>query len=422
MLDDLVLEVEVRLDTNHEHLVEGGAHLHEGGFSRRGMDDDLRDHRIILGRDPVAGIESGIDADAVAGRQMQVFHDTRARHEVLRRDFRVDAALDGMSTRLHILLREAQRFARRDTDLFDDEIGAGHHLRHAMLHLDSRVHLHKVEVPLRVHDELDGACIGILYGLRREDRTAVHLGTGFVIDSRGWRLLDQLLVISLDGAVTVAEGDDMTEVIRHDLDLDVARLLDIALDIHGVIAEGVCGLALCETELKLEFILGCRDTHALAAATGGGLDDHRVPDLAGELLSGLRVVDRLACARNDRHAGIHHRLPGMGLVAHAVDDVGLRTDKGDAIFLTAAYELTVLRQEAIARMDRIGAGVDGCRDELVHIQIVVLRRTFSDTDPLIRELRMQTVLVLLRVDRDTLDAHVPAGPDDADRDFASIGN
>ena len=229
-------------------------------------------------------------------------------------------------------------------------------------------------------------------------------------------------MISLDGAVTIAEGDDIAEGIRHDLDLDVARLLDIALDVHGVITEGVCGLALCEAELKLKFILGRRDTHALSAATGGGLDNHRIPDLAGKLLSGLCIVDRLACARNDRHAGIHHRLPGMGLVAHAVDNVGLRTDKGDAVFLTAAYELTVLRQEAIARMDRIGAGVDGCRDELVHIQVVVLRRTFSDTDPLIRKLRVQTVLVLLRVDRDTLDAHVPTGPDDADRDLASIGN
>ena len=386
------------------------------------MDDDLRDHRIILGRDPVAGIEPGIDTDAVAGRQMQVLHDTRARHEVLRRDFRVDAALDGMSTRLHLLLGEAQRFARRDTDLFNDEIGAGHHLGDAMLDLDSCVHLHEVEVPLRVHDELDGTCICILYGLRRENRTAVHLGTGLVGDRRGWRLLDQLLVIPLDGAVTIAEGDDMTEGIRHDLDLDMARLLDITLDVHGVITEGVCRLALCEAELELEFILGRRDTHALSAATGGGLDDHRVPDLAGELLSGLRVVDRLACARNDRHAGIHHRLPGMGLVAHAVDDVGVRTDKGDAVFLTAAYKLTVLRQEAIARVDRIGTGVDGRRDELVHIQVVVFRRTLSDADPLIRELRVQTVLVLLRVDRDTLDAHVPAGPDDADRDLASIGN
>ena len=386
------------------------------------MDDDLRDHRIILGRDPVAGIETGIDADAVAGRQMQVLYHTRARHEVLRRNLCIDSALDGMSTWLHIFLCEAQRFTRRDTDLFDDEIGAGHHLRHAMLHLDSRVHLHKVEVPLRVHDELDGACIGILYGLRREDRTAVHLGTGFVVDGRGWRLLDQLLVIPLDGAVTIAEGDDMTEVIRHDLDLDVARLLDIALDVHGIIPEGVCRLALCEAELKLEFILRCRDAHALAAAPGGGLDDHRIPDLTGELLSGLGIVDRLAGARNDRHAGIHHRLPGMGLVAHAVDDVRIRSDKGDAVFLTAAYELTVLRQEAIARVDRIGTGVDGRRDELVHIQVVVFRRTLSDTDSLIRELRMQTVLVLLRVDRDTLDAHVPAGPDDADRDLASIGN
>ena len=112
----------------------------------------------------------------------------------------------------------------------------------------------------------------------------------------------------------------------------------------------------------------------------------------------------------------------MRLVAHAVDDVRIRSDKGDAVFLTAAYELTVLRQEAIARVDRIGTGVDGRRDELVHIQVVAFRRTLSDADPLIRELRVQAVLVLLRVDRDTLDAHVPAGPDDADRDLASIGN
>src|SRR2546426_5798876 len=41
--------------------------------------------------------------------------------------------------------------------LLAHEIDAGHQLGHGVLDLKTRVHLEEVEVPLRVHEELDGA-------------------------------------------------------------------------------------------------------------------------------------------------------------------------------------------------------------------------------------------------------------------------
>ena len=47
---------------------------------------------------------------------------------------------------------------------------------------------------------------------------------------------------------------------------------------------------------------------------------------------------------------------GLDLVAHDADVLGARADEGDAVRFEDLGELGVLRQEAVARMDRVGAG------------------------------------------------------------------
>ena len=111
------------------------------------MRDDLAEQRIVVRRHARSGLDVRIDADALAGRPARVRDASGAGHEVVVRVFRIDAAFDGPARR-GAAADCAQRaaLARRDRDLLGDEVEAGHHLGHRMLHLDARVHLEEVEL------------------------------------------------------------------------------------------------------------------------------------------------------------------------------------------------------------------------------------------------------------------------------------
>ena len=63
-------------------------------------------------------------------------------------------------------------------------------------------------------------------------------------DRRRGRLLDELLVAALDRAVALAEVDDVAVGVGEDLHLDVARVLEVALDVDGRVGEVRPALAL----------------------------------------------------------------------------------------------------------------------------------------------------------------------------------
>ena len=80
--------------------------------------------------------------------------------------------------------------------------------------------------------------------LRGVDDDAAHLAAHLLGQRRRRRLLDQLLVPALDRALALAEVDDVAVVIAEDLELDVARRLDVLLDVDVADAERRLGLAL----------------------------------------------------------------------------------------------------------------------------------------------------------------------------------
>ena len=71
------------------------------------------------------------------------------------------------------------------------------------------------------------------------------------------RLFEQLLVAALDRALALAEVDDRAVMIAEDLELDVARVLDVLLDVDVADAERRFRLALRGLE-RLAQLLRCR--------------------------------------------------------------------------------------------------------------------------------------------------------------------
>ncbi len=122
---------------------------------------------------------------------------------------------------------------------------------------------------------------------------SVSSDAGGLIDGRAGRLLDDLLMTPLHGAVALADVDAVAVVVDEHLDLDVARLLEPLLEVQRVVAEGGAGFGATHRQGLLELTRRAHHAHALATAARGRLDEQRITDAFGLLECMLRR--RAAC-------------------------------------------------------------------------------------------------------------------------------
>ena len=113
------------------------------------MGDDLADHGIVVRRHGVTRVHVRVDADARPAGWV-VGSDAPRRRRELVGILGVDAALDGVAAEQHVLLAQAQLFARGDADLLLHQVHAGDHFRHRVLDLDARIHFDEIELRVLV--------------------------------------------------------------------------------------------------------------------------------------------------------------------------------------------------------------------------------------------------------------------------------
>ena len=152
----------------------------------------------------------------------------------------------------------------------------------------------------------------------------------------------------------------MSIAIDCDLDLDVAVLVEPFLEVERVVAERGLGLAAAHLEHRFELARRAHHAHALAAAAGRWLDQHRIADPLGLGQRVLVVAEHPVRARDRRQAVGAQQLARAGLAGESLEDVGRRADERQAMGRDDFGEALVLGQEAVARMDRIAPG-DECR-------------------------------------------------------------
>ena len=85
-------------------------------------------------------------------------------------------------------------------------------------------------------------------------------------------------------------------------------------------------------------------------------------------------------------------------------------------------EVRPLGKEAVAGMDRLGAVVGGQLDDLLQLQVRLAGRRGPDVEGLVGVAGVDGVAVGVRVHGDRADAQLAAGPEDAHRDLAAIGD
>ena len=164
------------------------------------------------------------------------------------------------------------------------------------------------------------------------------------------------------------------------------------------------------------------DAHAASAAARDRLDHDRVADLLGHRQRFLLVIDHSLRARRRGHA----RFLGQGaadrLVLQRVHGPGGWADEPDIAALANVRKVGVFRKEPVARVDGVHIGDFGGADDPVNPQIALRGGRFADADGFIRHLHVHGIGIRLRIDRHGADVQFLAGPDDADGDFAAIGD
>ena len=227
---------------------------------------------------------------------------------------------------------------------------------------------------------------------------------------------------ALDRALTLVEMEDRARRVAEDLDLDVARTVQVLLHVEVAAAERRLGAPGRGRERGRHVLRPVHPRHADPAAAGRSFQDHRVADIARGDLRLACVHHGLRAPGDHGHARRGHEPARLDLVAHRLDRLRRRPDEHEAGPPARLGEAPVLGEEAIARMDRVGARLARRIEDALDVEVALARRRRADRHRAVGVPHVERVAVRLRVHRDGLDAELAAGAEHAPRDLSPVSD
>ena len=385
------------------------------------MRDDLGQQRVVERRHRRADAHAGVDADRAG--EVERRHDARRGQEARRGVLGDDPQLHRPAVEAHVRLREPQRLAGRDAQLLLDEVEARHGLGHRVLHLQAGVDLEEEERPV-----------------------ARRAGTP---PSRRWRTPRSARAAGPprpsppgSGRVTAGDGDSSISFWcrRWTLHSRSPRWTSVPWASPRIWTSTCRGRARYRSSSSRSSPNDAaasrraassassssdglaHDPHPAAAAPGARLHQQRVPDLAGVRAQGLVAGVLAVVAGQDGHpARLGQRL-GPRLVAEGAHGGGRRPDPRQPGVRARVGEVGALAEEAVARVDRLGAGRRGRREDRVDPQVALGGRSRADAHGLVGRPDVRRRPVGVGVDGDRADPEPAARAHDPQRDLAAVGH
>jgi hypothetical protein len=211
--------------------------------------------------------------------------------------------------------------------LSSDNVDTSNFLSDGVLDLNSGVDLDEVVAVLLINQELGGTSVAVVDGFGESD-SVVQDGLASLFGQvlcRG--KLDDLLVASLDTAVTLEQVDDVTVAVTQKLDFNVLGAVQEALDEDGAVTKGRLGFGCGTLEGLLELLLLPDDSHTTTTTTKGSLDDDGESVLVGEALDFFELLDGAVGAGNDGDLALDGELTGRDLVTESINGVRGRANE-----------------------------------------------------------------------------------------------
>src|SRR5262245_22638086 len=139
-------------------------HAIDRGISRRSVDDELRQHRIVEKPDVACHLDASVPSDARSRWHVQIGNVAGRWQEPVRWVFARDATLDCPAARNDFFLLERKSLSRGNANLPLHEVDPGDQLRHWVLDLEASVHLEEVELPVAVQQNLTRPRVALARG------------------------------------------------------------------------------------------------------------------------------------------------------------------------------------------------------------------------------------------------------------------
>ena len=227
---------------------------------------------------------------------------------------------------------------------------------------------------------------------------------------------------ALHRAVAFEQMHALAMRVREHLHLDMPRFVQILFQQHPVVAEAGFRLPPRRGQRRGEIRLPFDHAHALAAAAGGRLDQHRVADALGLAGEQRIVLGGAVIAGHQANTGLGHDAFGFGFGAHRTNRGRRRPDEDESRRRDRLGERFVLGQKAVARMDSLRASRHRDFDDAISAQITLAWRRRPKTMCFVASGNVKRVGVGVRINRDGMDSHASRGARHATGDFAAIGD
>ena len=214
-----------------------------------------------------------------------------------------------------------------------------------------------------------------------QDEFFSYIAFGCDLDSAG-ALLPPIHASGLDGFLQDERWDDAVDVgtragfykvpmlVGEDLNLNVTSTFNELFEVDAAVAEGGLGFVRGHGDGVFEAGLVVRKAHTFTAAARRGFHQNGETDMARQLLGLGGIRYSTIAARNHRHAGRFHFGAAGGFVAGEGDSLWGRADEGDLAVAANAGELRVLREKAVARVNRLGIGNLGGSDKGLNLTLI----------------------------------------------------
>ena len=338
--------------------------------------------------------------------------------------FGVEACLDGMAVGFQTFAQFAQgrQITGRQRHHPAHQIHAPHLFGDTVFDLQTGVYFKEVEtLGFAVEHKLHGAGAAVVHCLGQLDRCGTQL-IGHAVGQVGrWGFFKDFLIATLDGAIAHAEGNDVTSTVAEHLDFKVAGALDVLLDKHASVAEVVLAKTFDRFEGFAQFRRAAADAHADAATAGGAFEHHRIADVFAGNQCRVEAVEQLG-AFEHRQAMLFRQGACGVLEAEHPQLLWRRADERDVGRFAGFGERGVFRKEAVAGMDRRGAGCPGDGENLVDGQVRASGSAFAEAVSFIGLQDVQAGSVSFGIHGDAFDLQFTQGAQNAAGNGATVGN
>lgn len=213
---------------------------------------------------------------------------------------------------------------------------------------------------------------------------------------------------------------DIPIIVGQNLNLDMARALDVFLEIDPGILE--CLFSFRTGRLKSssqrDFVPGY--SHPFATTTSGGFDQDRVTDSIGDTNGLFDIRDQAITARYAGHARSHRDFSSTDLVTELLHCVHRRSDEFNIATAADFGKVRVFSQETVAWMYSLHVPDFSRADDSVNLQVAFQSLRRPDAPGFVSQFQIMRASIGFAVNSDRFNPQFPASPDNSQGNLTSV--